>query len=171
MRWGLIPSWAKDPAMGAKLINARAESAAEKPSFRTALRRRRCIVPASGFYEWQAREGGKQPLYITVKGQPVVGLAGLWESWRDPAGENVRTFTILTTEANTFMKTYHERMPLILHRDDYPVWMERDDLPEAVLQGVLERPFEAEALQAVEVSKLVNKPTVDGPECIVPLSA
>jgi putative SOS response-associated peptidase YedK len=171
MRWGLIPSWAKDPAMGAKLINARAETAAEKPSFRTALKRRRCIVPASGFYEWQAREGGKQPLYITVKERPVVGLAGLWESWRDSAGEDVRTFTILTTEANAFMKAYHERMPLILHPDDYPVWMERDDVPEAVLQGVLERPFEPEALQAVEVSKLVNKATVDGPECIVPLSA
>ncbi|HYO89862.1 MAG TPA: SOS response-associated peptidase [Candidatus Limnocylindrales bacterium] len=171
MRWGLIPSWSKDASIGSKLINARAETAAEKPSFRNALRRRRCIVPASGFFEWQARAGGKQPLYITVKDAPVIGLAGLWEIWRDPAGEDVRTFTILTTEANAFMKQFHERMPVILQRDDYPVWMDRADVPAPVLQGLLTRVFEPEALQSVEVSKLVNKPSIDAPECIAPLSA
>ncbi len=171
MRWGLIPSWSKDSSIGSKLINARAETAAEKPSFRTALRRRRCIVPASGFYEWQARAGGKQPLYLTVKDAPVIGLAGLWETWRGPAGEDVRTFTILTTAANDFMKPFHERMPVILHPNDYPVWMDMADVPDPVLTGLMTQVFEPEAMQAVEVSKLVNKPAIDSPECIVPLTA
>lgn len=171
MRWGLIPSWSKDSSIGSKLINARAETAAEKPSFRTALRRRRCIVPASGFYEWQARAGGKQPLYLTVKDAPVIGLAGLWETWRGPAGEDVRTFTILTTVANDFMKAFHERMPVILHPNDYPVWMDKADVPDPVLTGLMTQVFEPEAMQAVEVSKLVNKPAIDSPECIVPLTA
>lgn len=171
MRWGLIPSWAKDPATGSKLINARAETAAEKPSFRTALRRRRCIVPASGFFEWQARTGGKQPFYITVKDEQVFALAGLWEVWTGPAGDELRTFTILTTDANAFMKPYHDRMPVILHPDDYPVWMDTAGEPELALQAVLDRPFESKDMQAVEVSKLVNKPAIDSPELIVPLSA
>lgn len=171
MRWGLIPSWSKDSSIGSKLINARAETAAEKPSFRTALRRRRCIVPASGFYEWQARAGGKQPLYLTVKDAPVIGLAGLWETWRGPAGEDVRTFTILTTAANDFMKPFHERMPVILHPNDYPVWMDMAEVPDPVLTGLMTQVFEPEAMQAVEVSKLVNKPAIDSPECIVPLTA
>lgn len=171
MRWGLIPSWAKDPAIGSRLINARAETAAEKPSFRAALRRRRCIVPASGFFEWQARAGGKQPFYITVKDMPVLAMAGLWESWRDSAGDEVRTFTILTADANAFMAPYHDRMPVILHPDDLPAWLDTPEVPGPVLQAVLERPFDSESMRAVEVSKLVNKPTVDSPELIMPLSA
>lgn len=171
MRWGLIPSWAKDPAMGAKLINARSETAPEKPSFRTALKKRRCIIPASGFFEWQAQAGGKQPLYITVPDSPLMALAGLWENWRDPAGQNVHTFTILTTAANGFMRSFHDRMPVILHADDVPVWMERADVPEAVLAALMQRTFEPERMRAVPVSKAVNKPAVDSPECITPLSA
>jgi putative SOS response-associated peptidase YedK len=172
MRWGLIPSWSKDPAMGAKLINARSETAAEKPSFRTALKKRRCLVPASGFFEWQAQAGGKQPFYITVPDTPVLALAGLWENWRDPAsGEDVRTFTILTTSANPFMRDFHERMPVIVNREDWPVWMDKTDVPEAVLAVLLQRPFEPERMQAWPVSKVVNKPAVDGPECVEPLSA
>lgn len=171
MRWGLIPSWSKDPAIGTKLINARSESAREKPSFRTALKRRRCIIPASGFFEWQALAGGKQPLYITVADLPLLALAGLWESWRDPAGLDVRTFTILTTAANDFMRSFHDRMPVILQRDDWPVWMDQAEVPEAVLEGLMERPFEPERMRAVPVSKVVNKPAVDSPECIAPISA
>lgn len=172
MRWGLIPSWAKDPAMGAKLINARSETAAEKPSFRTALKKRRCLVPASGFFEWQAQAGGKQPFYISVPDSPILALAGLWENWRDPAsGEDVRTFTILTTSANSFMRDFHERMPVIVNREDWPVWMDKADVPEAVLAGLLQRPFEPERMRAWPVSKVVNKPAVDAPECVEPLSA
>lgn len=172
MRWGLIPSWAKDADIGNRLINARAETAAEKPSFRTALRRRRCIVPASGFYEWQAQAEGKQPMYITLKDSPVMAIAGLWESWREPnSDEEVRTFTILTTGANTFMRSIHDRMPVLLHADDYPVWLDADEVPQAVLMGLMERDFESAALKAVPVSKAVNKPTVDSPELIEPLSA
>lgn len=171
MRWGLIPSWSKDPAIGSKLINARSETAPEKASFRTALKRRRCIVPISGFYEWQPQPGGKQPIYITVNDAPLAMLAGLWESWRDAAGQQVRTFTILTTAANEFMRAYHDRMPVILHPDDVPVWMERADVPEPVLAGLMARPFEPERMQALPVSKLVNKPAIDSPECIAPLSA
>lgn len=171
MRWGLIPSWAKDPAMGAKLINARSETAPEKPSFRTALKKRRCIIPVSGFFEWQAQAGGKQPLYITITDSPLVALAGLWENWRDPAGQDVRTFTILTTAANDFMRSFHDRMPVILHREDWPVWMERTEVPEPVLAGLMQRPFEPERMRSVPVSKVVNKPAVDSPECITPLSA
>lgn len=171
MRWGLIPSWSKDPAIGARLINARSESAREKPSFRTALKKRRCIIPASGFFEWQALAGGKQPLYITVPDSPLLALAGLWESWRDPAGLDVRTFTILTTAANDFMLSFHDRMPVILQRDDWPVWMDQAEVPEAVLEGLMGRPFEPERMRAVPVSKVVNKPAVDSPECIAPISA
>lgn len=172
MRWGLIPSWSKDAAMGAKLINARSETAAEKPSFRTALRKRRCIVPISGFFEWQAQGSGKQPFYITSPESSVLALAGLWESWRDPAsGQDVRTFTILTTAANEFMRAFHERMPVILHPEDRAVWMDRADVPDPVLAGVLQRPFEPDLMQAWPVSKVVNKPAVDAPECVAPLIA
>ncbi|MFN8378688.1 MAG: SOS response-associated peptidase [Anaerolineae bacterium] len=171
MRWGLIPSWSKDPSIGAKLINARSETAPEKPSFRTALKKRRCIVPISGFFEWQAQASGKQPLYITIPDSPLVALAGLWESWRDPAGQTLRTFTILTTAANDFMRSFHDRMPVILHPEDVPVWMDTAEVPEPVLVGLMERTFEPERMQSVSVSKLVNKPAVDSPECIEPLSA
>ncbi len=172
MRWGLIPSWAKDTDIGNRLINARAETAAEKPSFRTALRRRRCIVPASGFYEWQAQPDGKQPLYITLKDSPVMAIAGLWETWREPdSDEELRTFTILTTGANAFMRSIHDRMPVLLHPDDYPVWLDHAEVPQAVLNGLMEREYDPDALQAVPVSKSVNKPTVDSPDLIEPLSA
>ena len=170
MRWGLIPSWAKDAAMGAKLINARSETAAEKPSFRTALKKRRCLVPISGFYEWQTQAGAKQPFYITAHDSPLLSLAGLWESWRDPAtGQDVRTFTILTTAANEFMRDFHERMPVVVQPEDRAVWMDRADVPDAVLADLLQRPFEPERMQAWPVSKAVNKPAVDSPECVAPL--
>ena len=171
MRWGLIPSWSKDPAMGAKLINARSETAAEKPSFRSALKRRRCLVPASGFFEWQAQAGGKQPMYVTVPDTPILALAGLWETWRDPSGEDVRTFTILTTSANPFMQAFHERMPVILDRDDLPVWMDTADVPDVVLAGLLQRPFDPDRMRSWPVSKAVNKPAIDSPECVEPLIA
>lgn len=129
-------------------------------------------MPASGFYEWQAQAEGKQPMYITLKDSPVMAIAGLWESWREPnSDEEMRTFTILTTGANTFMRSIHDRMPVLLHADDYPVWLDADEVPQAVLMGLMERDFESAALKVVPVSKAVNKPTVDSPELIEPLSA
>ena len=171
MRWGLIPSWSKDAAIGAKLINARGESVAEKPSFRSAFKRRRCIVPFSGFYEWQAQAGGKQPFYITVPDRPIGALAGLWETWRDPSGEDIRTFTIITTEANAFMQDYHTRMPVVLDPDDVPVWLDPADVPAPVLMSLVQRSVASDQMQAYPVSKTVNKPAVDAPELIEPLSA
>lgn len=124
LRWGLVPSWAKDEAIATRLINARGESVAEKPSFRAAFRRRRCIVPTNGFYEWQQIAGDKQPFYIhPVEGEPF-GLAGLWERWTRPAdGEEIDTFTIVTTEANAEMRPLHDRMPVILAPGDYAAWL------------------------------------------------
>lgn len=169
LQWGLIPSWAKDTAMSGKLINARAETLDEKPSFRNAFKSRRCIVPVSGFYEWQADAEGKQPLYIHPTDAPFFTLAGLWETWKNPAtGEIIPTFTIITTAANDFMRQFHERMPVILSRDDRHAWLTADDphLRKALLQ-----PYDPARMIAYPVSKMVNKPANDTPECIVPLAS
>ncbi|MGQ9910039.1 MAG: SOS response-associated peptidase [Candidatus Flexifilum sp.] len=170
LRWGLIPSWAKDAAIGSKLINARAETLEEKPSFRDAVRKRRCIVPVSGFFEWKSEGGVKQPLYIHPSHQGLLALAGLWEQWNDPAsGEIVATFTIITTEANAFMRTWHERMPLILSPADYAPWLVEDDLP--AIRALLKRPADdAVELTAYPVTRAVNRPTYDAPDCIIPLA-
>lgn len=166
-KWGLIPSWSKDPAMGGRMINARSETLEEKASFKTPLRRKRCIVPVSGFYEWQAREGGKFPIYIYPKDQSLFALAGLWDSWHDPvSGDDLRTFTIITTHANDFMSQYHERMPVILRREDYEVWLEAKEQPVEVLRGVLQRPYSPDTLSAHPVSRAVNTPAVDNPTLI-----
>ena len=124
LKWGLIPSWARDPSIGAKMINARSESVLEKPAFRNAYKYRRCLVPANGFYEWQALPTGKQPHYITVQNVGVIAFAGLWERWTDRAGGEVMDFfTILTCEANDLVRKLHERMPVILKEQDYEAWL------------------------------------------------
>lgn len=165
-KWGLIPSWSKDPTIGGRMINARSETLEEKASFKTPLRRKRCIVPVSGFYEWQAREGGKFPIYIYPKAQPIFALAGLWDSWRDPvSGDELRTFTIITTAANGFMRQYHERMPVILRREDYDLWLSPAEKTPDQLRPLL-RPFDEDALTAHEVSRAVNTPAVDNPTLI-----
>lgn len=164
-RWGLIPPWAKDPTIGNQMINARAESAAEKPSFKTALRRRRCIVPASGFYEWPQK--GKPPVYLHLPDRPVFGFAGLWEIWRSPEGENIHSVTILTSEPNDFVKQFHNRMAVILPRDHYADWLSPDERDPAELMRFLQ-PYGA-SIDAYEVSKAVNTPANDSPELIQPL--
>src|SRR5262245_13513854 len=125
MRWGLIPYWAKDPSMGARAINAVSETAAEKPAFRDAMRQRRCLVPADGFYEWK-RTGPKtkQAYNIGLKDDALFAFAGLWERWKDPQGQIIRTCTILTTQANALLAGVHDRMPVILHPDDYDLWLD-----------------------------------------------
>jgi putative SOS response-associated peptidase YedK len=156
LRWGLVPHWAKDRSIGSKLNNARGESAAEKPSFREAFKRRRCIIPADGFYEWQVQGKAKQPYYISLKSEEPLAMAGLWESWRGQDGEVLRTCCIITTEANEVMKPIHDRMPVILAPQDWDAWL---DAPVDKIMAMV-TPFDGGLIQAWPVSSRVNK-TVD----------
>lgn len=167
--WGLIPSWSKDPSMGARMINARAETVDEKPSFRAAFKRRRCIIPASGFYEWMKKDGGKQPYFITLTNGDVLGLAGLWESWHGPNGEAIESCTILTTDANEAITPLHDRMPVILAPEDYDEWLgDGKDATPAHLSRLkhLFRPYPSAQMQLYPVSTYVNSPRNEGKECI-----
>jgi putative SOS response-associated peptidase YedK len=169
-RWGLVPSWAKDISVGNKMINARADGIAEKPSFRSALKRRRCIVPVSGFYEWQKGEGkAKTPMYIHLKDAEVFGLAGLWEVWNSPDGDELCTFTIITTDANDFMTPIHNRMPVILPKADYAKWLDPNEVEAKVLQPLL-KPFDSRKMTAYEVSRAVNTPSINEPDLIRPVA-
>lgn len=167
-QWGLIPSWAKDPAMGAKMINARSETAAEKPAFRAAFKRRRCLIPASGFYEWRKANGHKQPMYIHEANHGILSLAGLWEIWQSPDGGLLETCTILTTTPNELMNPIHDRMPVILDPADYSMWLDSQTQPDQ-LQHLL-RPADPERLAVYPVSTAVNRVQNDSPECILPLA-
>ena len=126
LKWGLIPSWSKDASIGARLINARSETVTEKPSFRQAFKERRCIIPADGFYEWQRTDGKKQPFFFKMRDEQPFGLAGLWERWEGQRGEAINSCIILTTVANGVLRPVHDRMPVILHRDDYEMWLDSD---------------------------------------------
>lgn len=168
LRWGLIPSWAKDPGIGDRMINARAETVAEKPSFRRALQKRRCLVLADGFYEWRKEGKKKTPLFITLKSREPFAFAGLWERWKSPTGEAIHSCTIITTTPNTLMESIHNRMPVILPREAEMQWLDRTvEDPQALLQ--LLTPYPAEAMAAHPVSQLVNSPRNDTPACIEPL--
>lgn len=164
LRWGLIPSWAKDPQIGARLINARAETVAEKPSFRSAFRHRRCLVVADGFYEWQRQERKKQPYYFRFQNEQPFAFAGLWERWRSPDGEEIQSCTILTTEANDVLRPIHDRMPVILDSKDYDLWLDPAVQKPELLQ--LLRPYKSEEMTSYAVSTRVNNPTNNAPECI-----
>jgi len=159
LRWGLIPSWAKDTKMGAKLINARSESVAEKPSFRSAFRRRRCLVPADGFYEWRAEGTHKQPYLIARRDRAPFALAGLWERWTPQKGDAIDSFTIVTTEANALLRPLHQRMPVILAPEDYGRWLDPDAVEGDLLQ--LLKPAPEEWLGYAPVSARVNAASVD----------
>lgn len=167
LRWGLIPSWAKDPAIGNRMINARAETAAEKPSFRAAMRRRRCLVPTDGFYEWQKSGNQKQPMRIELADGKPFAFAGLWEHWQSPAGDAVETFTILTTEASADLSAIHHRMPVILAPEHYQVWLEVGSGDVEIVLPLL-APYQAERLVARPVSRHVNNPRNDDPRCLEP---
>ncbi|MCA9868126.1 MAG: SOS response-associated peptidase [Anaerolineae bacterium] len=166
-QWGLIPSWAKDPSMGSRMINARAETVADKPAFRAAFKRRRCLLPATGFYEWRKMNGHKQPMYIREAGGGLVSLAGLWEVWQSADGGQLETCTILTTTANALMEPIHDRMPLILDSQDYDMWLS-PDTPADQLNHLL-RPFDPAHLLAYPVGTAVNKPQNDTPDIIEPV--
>jgi putative SOS response-associated peptidase YedK len=166
LRWGLIPSWASDPAIGNKLLNARSETVAEKPSFRSAFKQRRCLIPASGFYEWQKRGAGrKQPYFIRPR-DGLFAFAGLWERWHDPHGETVETCTILTTAANEVMRPLHERMPVILDPASDGVWI--DPRSSADVLRSLFVPFASERMEAFPVGSWVSNARNEGPRCLEP---
>jgi putative SOS response-associated peptidase YedK len=166
-RWGLVPTWAKDPSVGARMINARSETAAEKPSFRSALRQRRCLIPADGFYEWQAAAGGKQPFYIRLTDGGLFAMAGLYEHWKTPEGGWLHSCTILTTEANELMRPLHDRMPVILAPEQYDMWLDPGLRDPGPLQELL-APYPAEGMVASPVSKAVNRASNEGPELLAP---
>jgi putative SOS response-associated peptidase YedK len=165
--WGLIPSWSKDAKVGSRMINARSETVTDKPSFRTAFKRRRCLIPASGFYEWQKQNGSKQPVYIQPTDEDLFAFAGLWEVWHSADGGEIESCTILTTTPNELMAQIHNRMPVIVEREDYDSWLEPGDEPEQGLH--LLRPFPSHKMSAYPVSTIVNSPRNDSPECIAPL--
>ncbi len=164
-RWGLIPSWAKDPAIGNKMINARAETVSEKPSFRSAFKRRRCLIVADGFYEWQKTDNGKQPFYIRLKDSSPFAFAGLWETW--DKGEEIRSCSIITTEANDLMNEIHHRMPVILHPESYGVWLDPGFEEKEALTDLL-RPYPTDGMEAYPVSRRVNKPSNNEPSVLEP---
>lgn len=167
MRWGLIPSWSKDPSIGSRLINARAETVAEKPAFRSAFARRRCLIVADGFYEWQAQpDGPKVPMYITLRDRSVFGFAGLWERWTEPeSGEAITTCTIITGPPNELVAPIHNRMPVIIAQDAHALWLDPSEKDTDRLSALL-RPYPAEAMIAYPVSRKVNTVTYDSPELI-----
>ncbi len=169
--WGLIPSWSKDPTIGNKLINARGETIAEKPSFRGGFKYKRCLIPADGFYEWKAQSGAKTktPYFIHMKDHKPFAFAGLWDEWQSPDGDAVRTCTIITTEPNDLMSALHNRMPVILHPKDYDLWLDlAPQTPDKLLHLI--KPYPADNMSAYPVSTLVNKPGNDQPECVVPVN-
>ena len=165
MRWGLVPSWARDVKIGAKMINARAETIMEKASFRSAFSHRRCLVPATSFFEWK-KEKIKIPYAIQLVGGGVFSMAGIWEEWKSAEGINLRSFSIITTEANGLMRPFHDRMPVILSRANENHWL--SDLPAGELSGLL-FPCPDEWLKLFPVSSLVNSPANDVPEVLLPV--
>jgi len=168
LRWGLIPSWSKDSAIGNRLINARAETVQEKPSFRNAFRRHRCLIPTNGFYEWQRRERGKQPYFVRMRDGRVFAFAGLWDRWESSDKDVIETCTILTTAANTVLAPIHGRMPVILPQAEYARWLD-PALKDPDSLSPLLVPFPPEGMLAIPVSPRVNAPSTDDEKCIAPL--
>lgn len=166
MRWGLVPSWADDPKIGNRMINARSETAATKPSFRSAMKKRRCLIPTDGYYEWQATDGAKQPYLFHLADEQDFALAGLWEHWAPEGQPPLETFTILTTEANRQTAKYHDRMPVILAPDDWTAWLDPEFADAKHLQSLL-RPTDTK-LMIDPASRRTNNPRHDAPDCLNP---
>lgn len=166
MRWGLIPSWAKDAGIGNKMINARGESLSQKPAFRTLVKSRRCLVPATGFFEWKKTGKIKQPYRIHPSNEGLFAFAGLWDSWRDANNQVIESFTIITGRPNSLVQPIHDRMPAIIAPDQYERWL-TGELDSDGLAAVLD-PFPADQLQADRVGRCVNSPSHDSPECLKP---
>ena len=169
-RWGLIPFWAKDPSISNKMINARAETIDEKPSFKTCLRRKRCLIVADGFYEWKKEGSTKRPHRIILKNKELFGFAGLWDTWKSPTGEIVNSCSVITITPNEVMVPIHNRMPVILPREVEQVWLDQEIIDSNFLKSLL-MPYPADLMMAYEVSTLVNSPKNNGPECLVPVES
>lgn len=165
-RWGLVPSWAKDPSAGFKMINARADSVAEKPAFRGPFQRRRCLIPADGFYEWRKAGKAKVPVRFTRADGAPFAFAGLWDEWRSPEGDVLRSYTVLTTEANALVSAVHDRMPVILTEEGEAAWLD-PAASQADLRPLLS-PFAPAAMTAREASSRVNSPRNDDPGLLTP---
>ena len=165
MRWGLIPWWAKNASIGSRMINARAETVSEKPAFRDALRRRRCLVLADGFYEWQRTGSVRKPMRVVMRSREPFAFAGLWSVWRDPDGNRIPSCAIITTTANDLLRPVHDRMPVVLPRELEDLWLDRSIDDPGALGSVL-TPYLDDAMEAYEVSTLVNSAANDGPEVI-----
>jgi len=168
LRWGLVPSWAKDPAIGNRMINARAETVADKPAFRSALRKRRCLIPADGFYEWRKSGSAKQPYLLRRADDRPFALAGLWERWQHDDSASIESCTILTTTPNDLMRPIHDRMPVILAPDAWGVWLDPATQDPEGLRTLL-TPCAEDLLVAEPVSTYVNSPRNDDPRCREPL--
>ncbi len=168
--WGLIPSWAKDPTIGSRLINARSESLAEKPSFRSSFRRKRCLILADGFYEWRVMNGSKikQPVYIHLKNKKLFAFAGLWDTWFSPEGSEIKSCTIITTQANSLIAPFHDRMPVILNQSAYSIWLDTHEKQPETLSPLLQ-PYPADGMALYDVSRMVNDPANDRAECVTPI--
>ena len=168
MRWGLVPFWAKDLKIGYRMINAAGETLAAKPAFRAAFKKRRCLILADGFFEWRKDGKSKIPTYIFLKSRESFAFAGLWETWKSPEGETVKSCTIVTTRPNEFMEPIHNRMPVILSSETEALWIDPLSEDPDILQPLLQ-PSPAEQLESYEVSSFVNSARNEGPECIEPL--
>lgn len=168
LSWGLVPFWADDPKIGNRMINARSETAHEKPSFRAAFKYRRCIIPADGFYEWKKQSGAKQPMLIHKQDDSPFGFAGLWERW-EKDGSAIESCTILTTEPNELLRSIHNRMPVILEPADYDEWLDRSVQAPDPLRHLM-RPYTGGDLTVTPVSTLVNNPRNEDPACVQPLA-
>ncbi|HZH98690.1 MAG TPA: SOS response-associated peptidase [Fimbriimonadaceae bacterium] len=185
LRWGLVPYWAEDVSIGSRLINAKCETVDEKPAFRKAFAKRRCLIPTDGFYEWKEVQEGqpdlfgerpaktkirKQPYHITMKDGGLFAFAGIWEFWKGPDGNDVLSCSILTCEPNELVSDLHDRMPLIVAPEDFDLWMDREIQTSGPLQPIL-RPFPAERMAITPVNPIVGNPNNEGPECIESMSA
>ena len=169
LRWGLIPSWAKDESIGSRMINARAETLAEKASFKGLLRSKRCLVVADGFYEWKKDNGSKTPMYIALKNGEPFAFAGLWDIWKNPDGQQLRTCTIITTEPNELIRPIHNRMPAILRPEDEEQWLDVSHTLFSKARSLL-KPYPAELMNSHDVSAIVNSAKYDNPDCVQPVS-
>ncbi len=165
LRWGLVPSWANDEKIGYKMINARAETLLEKPAFKNLFVRKRCIIPADGFYEWKQLDTGKQPMRIMMKNGEPFGFAGLFDTWTSPDGEKISTCTIITTKPNEIVSDIHDRMPVILRREDVSLWLDRERYDADMLQSLLV-PYAASEMTSYPVSSIVGNAKNDMPQCI-----
>jgi putative SOS response-associated peptidase YedK len=171
IRWGLVPAWSKDPKAGPPIINARSETIATKPSFRTAFKRRRCLIPADGFYEWQKKADSKTkiPHYIRMAKDRAFAFAGLWETWHGNDGSALDSCTIVTTDANDLMRPLHDRMPVILPEENFAQWLDPKNENAPELEALL-RPYASNEMTAFPISTMVNSPRNERPECILPAS-